>query len=197
VDGSGSYVQSAGSTVVDGTLQASIINILGGSLTGTGTVNGDTINNGGMVGPGSSAGVLTIDGDYTQGLDGALNIEVLGTAAGAFDQLIVTGSALFEPGTTINFSFLDGFLPEINDTFDFLLAAGGISFFSGDISSVVFNISGVAEGFEFLTDPTGGTLMLTALNDAQAVVPLPGAVWLFASGLLGLIGMARRKKAAQ
>jgi hypothetical protein len=28
-----------------------------------------------------------------------------------------------------------------------------------------------------------------------AVVPVPGAVWLFGSGLLGLVGMARRKKA--
>ena len=30
----------------------------------------------------------------------------------------------------------------------------------------------------------------------QAVVPVPAAVWLFGSGLLGLIGIARRKKAA-
>jgi hypothetical protein len=27
-------------------------------------------------------------------------------------------------------------------------------------------------------------------------VPLPAAVWLFGSGLLGLVGIARRKKAA-
>lgn len=31
----------------------------------------------------------------------------------------------------------------------------------------------------------------------QAVVPVPAAVWLFGSGLLGLVGIARRKKAAQ
>jgi hypothetical protein len=30
----------------------------------------------------------------------------------------------------------------------------------------------------------------------QAAVPVPAAVWLFGSGLLGLIGIARRKKAA-
>ncbi len=30
---------------------------------------------------------------------------------------------------------------------------------------------------------------------ATAPVPLPAAVWLFGSGLLGLIGIARRKKA--
>ena len=29
---------------------------------------------------------------------------------------------------------------------------------------------------------------------SPAVVPIPAAAWLFGSGLLGLIGMARRKK---
>jgi hypothetical protein len=33
-------------------------------------------------------------------------------------------------------------------------------------------------------------------GDVPAVVPVPAAVWLFGSGLLGLVGMARRKKAA-
>jgi len=29
-----------------------------------------------------------------------------------------------------------------------------------------------------------------------AVIPVPAAVWLFGSGLLGLVGIARRKKTA-
>jgi len=36
----------------------------------------------------------------------------------------------------------------------------------------------------------GGTYTI-----ASAIVPIPAAVWLFGSGLLGLVGMARRKKA--
>jgi hypothetical protein len=32
-------------------------------------------------------------------------------------------------------------------------------------------------------------------GDVPAVVPVPAAVWLFGSGLLGLIGMAKRNKA--
>ncbi|HHJ36602.1 MAG TPA: VPLPA-CTERM sorting domain-containing protein [Gammaproteobacteria bacterium] len=32
-------------------------------------------------------------------------------------------------------------------------------------------------------------------NVGTAVVPIPAAVWLFGSGLIGLIGLTRRKKA--
>ncbi len=47
-------------------------------------------------------------------------------------------------------------------------------------------------------DPTGAFTNFPAfwrLEGAATVVPVPAAVWLFGSGLLGLIGMARRKKA--
>ena len=37
---------------------------------------------------------------------------------------------------------------------------------------------------------------LPGSNFDQAAVPAPAAVWLFGSGLLGLVGIARRKKAA-
>jgi len=35
-----------------------------------------------------------------------------------------------------------------------------------------------------------------SVTEIPAVVPLPAAIWLFGSSLLGLIGIARRKKAA-
>jgi hypothetical protein len=40
-----------------------------------------------------------------------------------------------------------------------------------------------------------GTLTLTG-NTTTAPVPLPAAVWLFGSGLMGLVGVSRRRKAA-
>lgn len=40
---------------------------------------------------------------------------------------------------------------------------------------------------------TNGTLTLTP-NGGSAPVPLPAAVWLFGSGLLGLVGVSRRRK---
>lgn len=36
----------------------------------------------------------------------------------------------------------------------------------------------------------------TSFTSSATLVPVPAAVWLFGSGLLGLVGMARRKKAA-
>ncbi len=41
---------------------------------------------------------------------------------------------------------------------------------------------------------TDGTLQLT--SGGTSAVPLPAAVWLFGSGLMGLVGVSRRRKAA-
>ena len=44
---------------------------------------------------------------------------------------------------------------------------------------------------------TAGVVGLDSnIDNIQAVVPVPAAVWLFGSGLLGLVGIARRKKTA-
>jgi hypothetical protein len=42
---------------------------------------------------------------------------------------------------------------------------------------------------------TGVQNMDSIIDNVSAVVPVPAAVWLFGSGLLGLVGIARRKKA--
>jgi hypothetical protein len=46
-------------------------------------------------------------------------------------------------------------------------------------------------GDEYITNLTFDPNQLTI----SAAVPVPAALWLFVSGLLGLVGMARRKKA--
>lgn len=51
-------------------------------------------------------------------------------------------------------------------------------------------------------DPSGfggvpyGLELRGVVNEAVSAVPIPAAVWLFGSGLLGLVGVARRKKKA-
>ena len=58
--------------------------IQGGTLTGSGTIDGDLINGGG-VSPGGDGvpGVLTVAGNYTQTTLGVLNIDLGGVEAGS------------------------------------------------------------------------------------------------------------------
>ena len=78
----GNYT-TGGSTIVDGTLAASdtVTVASGGSFAGSGTVKANVVNRG-LVIPGDSPGILTIDGDYAQASTGSLDIEVGGTTAG-------------------------------------------------------------------------------------------------------------------
>jgi Ca2+-binding RTX toxin-like protein len=74
--------------------QAGLTLLAGGSLTGIGTAGGEITNQAGVVRPGASPGVLTIDGDYTQGPGGTLEVELNGTTPETeFDVLDVTGDA--------------------------------------------------------------------------------------------------------
>jgi hypothetical protein len=68
-----------------------------------------------------------------------------------------------------------------------------------DISPILFLASyPIGEGEYLLTssavwDGDGGSWNYTWIFEVNTV-PIPGAVWLFGSGLIGLIGIARRKK---
>ena len=65
-------------------------------------------------------------------------------------------------------------------------------------SATKYNTSIIALGFasgSFVTTLTNGLNTDTVMVNigAASVVPVPAAVWLFGSGLIGLIGLARRK----
>lgn len=62
-------------------------------LGGSGTINGSVFNNG-LVAPGNSPGVLTINGDYTQSNLGAFQLEI--ASPDVFDQLVVNGTAYLD-----------------------------------------------------------------------------------------------------
>ncbi|HFD81339.1 MAG TPA: VPLPA-CTERM sorting domain-containing protein, partial [Gammaproteobacteria bacterium] len=76
------------------------------------------------------------------------------------------------------------------------------------ISDGSWSIDAADQRIEFVIDLTGTGLansgdlalrwQMTCANDVieASVVPLPAAVWLFGSGLVGLAGIARRKKTA-
>ena len=83
-----------------------IIDVTGGSLINNGTIN-----------PGSSPGTFTVLGDYEQGADGLLTVEI--DASGG-DLLQVSGTASF--AGVIDVVFLNGFVPTAGDTLDFVQA---------------------------------------------------------------------------
>ena len=71
------------------------------------------------------------------------------------------------------------------------LVAAGAGAWTGNL--VNFGNVGAAWG-AFDSNPLSEKFDIT-VNGVAAAVPVPAAVWLFGSGLLGLVGVARRKKA--
>jgi len=59
-----------------------------------------------------------------------------------------------------------------------------------------FDGSGGLSGQQHTASKTGNIFVMAVRSGGVSAVPVPAAVWLFGSGLLGLIGIARRKKAA-
>lgn len=98
-----------------------------GELLGAGTLVGFTpnevggVNNfSGTVLPGNSPGTLTIEGNYTQGEQGTLVIELAGPAPGEdYDQLIVNGDIMLNG--RLELVFLNGYVPGGSETFEFLV----------------------------------------------------------------------------
>jgi hypothetical protein len=118
----GDYVQTAGSTIVDGTLSASgIVEIQGGILGGSGTV-ASSVTNDATTAPGASAGELEITGVFTQTANGAVAIEIGGLTPGSeFDRLVIGGAANLDG--TLSVEIINGFPPTVGQTFEVMTFA--------------------------------------------------------------------------
>lgn len=98
-------------------------NFSGGVLS-TATFGFDLVNDGGTIAPGDSAGTTHVLGDVTLNA-GSLAIELGGTGAGEFDNLLIDGSAIL--GGSLDVALLDGFTLEPNLSFEIIDIAGGQS----------------------------------------------------------------------
>jgi hypothetical protein len=159
-----------------------------GIITGTGTFEGNLINDG-TVGPGNSPGVLTISGDYTQGIDGLLDIELAGLTD--YDVLDISGSASLDG--SLNVSFLNNYTPNTGDVFDILWAESisGVFTLSSDLQNL-FNIS--YDNFDTQSNRYYVQLeYIHGQGTGQDPVPEPGTMMLFGMGLLGLARISRKK----
>ena len=113
-------VNFSGGTIAANTIDISsggAFNFTGGTLH-TVTFKGNLLNQGGTLAPGSSPGLTTVEGNYTQSA-GILDIELGGRARGTqYDALNVMGSLTL--GGTLNVSLWNGFNPALSDTFNIL-----------------------------------------------------------------------------
>ena len=152
----------------------------------------------------TGSGITTSNADgviFNDGIDASSTDEAQVTTAFG-DYSGVT------PGTFVDFNDFV-FDPLVPNTSLWTFSFGGssysftmstISIISQTSSSISLEGTGIASitGFE----DTGGDFALTLNQSGQAfsfsssasVVPVPAAVWLFGSGLLGLVGIARRKR---
>ncbi|MCY2991124.1 MAG: FG-GAP-like repeat-containing protein [Planctomycetota bacterium] len=180
VHGGGQVDFGAGATTIDGVhvqveadgiLAAAQLNLVGaGLLTGTGQVRA-AVSNAATFAPGTSPGVLTIDGDYTQTTTGQLNIEVGGLAAGTqYDQLRVTGRATL--GGTLNVTASGGFTPSFGQTFQPLTFAAH----TGEFGQTT--LSGMPAGLGFQPSYNASNVSLMAAmvvnSTADSVDANPG-----------------------
>lgn len=94
---------------------------VGNFVNGTNTINGNLSNDGGIVNPGNSPGRIKVKGDYIQGEDGELTIELMGgRARKKYDVLRVKGTAYLDG--VLNLYFYDDFIPRNGKAFRFLRA---------------------------------------------------------------------------
>ena len=153
--------QLAGLTLLDGgSLSAKAggggataqpIQLLGGSLVGTGLVTvANTVNviNSAAISPGLSAGELDLAGNYQQTASGVLNIELGGYSPGAgFDLVTVTAGGaggVATLGGTLDVTLLNGFSPTNGATFTFLTAvsrAGAFATFNYPSNDIGMQVS--------------------------------------------------------
>lgn len=141
-------------------------------------------------------------GSYWQPFDGARSLDLNGNAPGWIAQTLDTS-----PGTTYRVTFALAGNPDGGDPVkDLLVSALGIGSrsYSFDTTGKTRSAMGwVVEEFDFTARSNWTTLIFAsaergpygpALDGVEAApVPIPAAVWLLGSGLLGLVAIRRKR----
>jgi hypothetical protein len=184
ITGIGTYTQTAGLTKLHGgTIEQSLVDIQGGSLLGAGRITGAVhLAAGAALGPGDP-NVLTISGPLTVD-GGTLLIQIAG--AGQFDRIAVTG-ALTLHGATIEFDFLNGYVPTAGTSFvDVVSATAGI----GGLDTASYQFVGGGGNQAFRVDTAANGLTVVAVDE-------PSGWLLLGVGLPMMAFVARRRRHRQ
>ena len=145
------------------------LEIIQGTVSGNGTVGGDVSNNGGTLSPGNSPGVMEIEGQYAQGADGSLLIELAGAEAGlSHDVLVVGGTASLAGQLEVN--LLDGFQPLLGDSFDILDLAA----LQGEFAQIM--LPTLVDGLAWDVSALYNDVSLSVVSEPATLVLLMGMV---------------------
>ncbi|MCE2917396.1 MAG: PEP-CTERM sorting domain-containing protein [Rubrivivax sp.] len=121
------FGQGAGTTTLEGRIEASEVLLEGGTLEGNGQIAADVVLSGGAeISPGPGLATLGIDGNLNA-RGGRFTIGL--GHGGALDRLEVGGDAVFDfgVGNAIVFQLNGGYVPADGDSFNWLLAGGMLS----------------------------------------------------------------------
>jgi hypothetical protein len=148
------YVQTAGTTTVDGVLTVAVgnVSLQAGKLFGTGTVAA-SVNSKASVTAGDTltkAGTLSVS-TYAQDSTASLNVQVGGTTVGTqYSQLAVANGASL--AGKLNIKLINGFVPAIGNTFTVLTGSAvtgkfatvnGLSINSSEHFTIAYNATNV------------------------------------------------------
>ncbi len=176
-----------------GVLDVQYVDIRGGSLAGFGTIStgsgpvpGQVENISGVVAPGIGVGTLTIEGRYSNGKAGALEMEIGGTSVGTqHDQLAVLGDVTL--AGALNVALVNLFAPAIGNTFTLIDATGQLG---GKFDSISLPALPADRMWAVLYQPSAFALKVTIPGDydgSGAVNSSDLAAWktLYAKPYLG------------
>ena len=159
---------------VDGSISSNTFVHRGGTLAGSGTVNGNITNRGGTISPGDASGVpgvLTVGGNYTtlasQIAGGTLSIQIGGGNVGQVSVLDVQGNANL--GGFLDPVLVNGFVPEIGQSFTFMNYAS----FTGSFSHIK-NHPFVNDRIRWLVTYNPTSVVLTVIGDQLSSLTRPG-----------------------
>jgi len=165
----GAWTQAQGTTIIDSgaTLIGPNLNVLGGTVSGSGTLNANVVNTGGTISPGDGVGsfVMGQGQNYQQGASASLSVELGGTNSGVnYDQFAVGGSASLDGELLV--SLVNGFVPSPGQTFQVLRSSS----LSGKFANITTpSVAGTAWVPRY--SATGVTLVFAGnVNLAQPVV---------------------------
>lgn len=150
-------------------------------------------------------------GDFWEASDGIHSIDLDGVigSAGVIEQTFLT-----TPGETYRVSFDLAGNPDTDPRSGSpikpmrISADGQSAEFTFDVTGqTLSNMGWIPQIWGFVADDTSATLEFRSLTTISGwgvaldninvnAVPIPATAWLFSSGLIGLVGIARRKKAA-